>query len=191
MRVIDAIVDLWENAGEPSDLNPWLPAANSYTDEPDGNLDWQSKGVRYYLMQLSKAQVAISNWKKHRGHEIRFKKFIVAGNIVIGNGNNEYVFTRVDDYTVSVNVADLPADLDRYDIFDNAAVRIGGKLFNVASSSLVGNVVQLWSYEPIVFEGATIEGELLLNSFYIRKGAATGDTFFAYVPRELVEILKV
>lgn len=88
MRVRDAIIDLWELAGEPSDLDPW--AIDTVNYDPDVDLDAASTGVGFYLRQLSLAQVALANWRTRKGRPIRFKKFQVQTNIPLGRNVSDY-----------------------------------------------------------------------------------------------------
>jgi len=205
MRVIDALVDLWESAGEPSDLDPWLAAADSYVDVPDGNLDVNSKGVRYYLRQLSRAQTAISNWRKSRGHEVRFKRFIGTGNIKCGLANNEFRFYRYGAYGISVPVTRMPADLPTgdYDIFENAAIKLINKTYTAISgeydATIAGGSLLLTFYEPITWPVDAagnplpyVDGPIYQNWFKIQTNGVTySDGFYCTVPQNLVEVLKV
>jgi len=106
MDVRNAIVDLWELAGEPSDLDPWMIGTVNY--DPLTDLDPASAGVSFYLKQLSLAQVALSNWRTRRGRPIRFKKFQVQNNVKIGRDVADYSYsiTRIDGYTIRLSNPD-------------------------------------------------------------------------------------
>ena len=66
MLTREMIVEAWELAGEPSDLDPF--AVNAATADT-ANLDATSVGVAHYLREISSAQMMLANWKTPRGME--------------------------------------------------------------------------------------------------------------------------
>ena len=106
MDVRNAIVDLWELAGGPSDLDPWM--LNTVNYDPDLDLDPASAGVGFYLNQLSLAQVALANWRTRRGRPIRFKKFQVQDNVKIGRDVTQfsYSISYIDEFTIRLSNPD-------------------------------------------------------------------------------------
>jgi hypothetical protein len=96
MNTRDMIIELWELAGEPSDLDPFYEAAPTTT--PD-QLDPASAGVAHYLREISNAQVMLSNWKTSRGRAIRFKKFFNQRNVKVGRTDEIDMIQPVGDTT--------------------------------------------------------------------------------------------
>ena len=95
MLTRDLIVDAWELAGEPQDLDPYQLNAPSVDT---AYLDPASAGVAHYLRVISNAQVMLSNWKTSRGRPIRFKRFYNQRNVKLG---------RTDSLNCFVDLADL------------------------------------------------------------------------------------
>ena len=112
MDVRNMIVDLWELAGEPSDLDPWMIGVEEY--DPATELDPASQGVTFYLRQLSLAQVALANWRTRRGRPIRFKKFLVQENVKIGRDVSKYRYeiSYIDEYTIRLSTPDATLNED-------------------------------------------------------------------------------
>lgn len=100
MDIRNMIVDLWELAGEPSDLDPWANGVVNY--DPLVDLDATSAGVQYYLRQISLAQIMLANWRTRRGRPIRFNKFLTQTNIKVGRTATDYLYTitYIDAYTL-------------------------------------------------------------------------------------------
>ena len=112
MNIRDMIVDLWELAGEPSDLDPWMVGVVDY--DPLTELDPASQGVSFYLKQISLAQVALANWRTRRGRPIRFKKFLVQDNVKIGRDVSKfsYSISYIDEYTIRLTNPDATLNED-------------------------------------------------------------------------------
>lgn len=112
MDIPNAIVDLWELAGEPSDLDPWGVDVVNY--DPETELDENSLGVKYYLRQLSRAQITLANWRTRKGRPIRFKKFLTQTNVLVGRDGeaNAYPMTYINSYSVRINSPDSALDED-------------------------------------------------------------------------------
>ena len=62
MTINEAIYRLWENEGEPTDLDPLVVTPSAPID-PDTDLDPNSDGVQWFLRALSDAQIELANWK--------------------------------------------------------------------------------------------------------------------------------
>lgn len=144
MDVRDAIVDLWELAGEPSDLDPWAAGVVDY--DPLTELDPDSAGVKYYLRQLSLAQIALSNWKTRKGRPIRFKKFLTQTNIKLGRNGADFPYgvTYIDDYTLRITAPH--AGLTEENLSDSSMILNGtytnvDGTFTVAQQAMVARAV--------------------------------------------------
>jgi hypothetical protein len=102
----EMIYQLWENAGEPSDLDPWID--DPLTWDAETELNPNSRGVRHFIKLMSDAQIMLSNWKTTGNRPIRFKSFQVQRNAkltlddrtyaaVVGN-NNAYLDITTDPF---------------------------------------------------------------------------------------------
>jgi hypothetical protein len=94
MTTGEMITQVHENAGEPSDLDPWVPTP-TYVD-PDADILLSSRGCRHYLKAISDAQILLSNWKTQTGKPIRFRSLQVQRNAKL----------TLDDQTEDCIIAD-------------------------------------------------------------------------------------
>ena len=92
MTVTDAVIELWQLAGEPSDFDPF--------DTGGVTLDPASNGTLHYLRQLSLAQQTLANWRTSGRRPIRFDKFMTRKNVKVGYTTQDYACTVIDKYTL-------------------------------------------------------------------------------------------
>ncbi len=123
MDIRNMIVDLWENAGEPSDLDPWIAAPVNY--DPLTELEPTSDGVMYYLRQISLAQIALANWRTRRGRPIRFNKFLTQTNIKLGRNGEEFPYTATYINKFSIRLENPDAAISEEKLKDSKLIILG------------------------------------------------------------------
>lgn len=208
MTVPEAIVTLWESAGEPTDLNPWLNSSSILYD-PNTDLDDSSEGVRHYLQVLSEAQVMLSNWKTGRNRPIRFRDFQVSRNVKLTQDNTTHVATPYSLYAIDLTGLD-PTSYLLTDAVESARISVtqtstsypGGVPTPVITTDtlmvmfvepLTATSVRLHFREPLTVHAGTptISVEFAFDRFNIETGNVTPDSPYLLLPTGFRNILKI
>ena len=208
MTVPEAIAQLWDTAGEPTDLNPWLDAPGLAYD-PNTDLDPASEGVAHYLRILSQAQIILSNWKTRRNKPIRFKDFQVSRNVKLTQDSTTYTCTRFSDYAIDI-IALPPTSYLLTDAIESAAATVTltsttypGGIPTVGSTEdtlmvmfvevLTATSVRLHFREVLSTHVNTPTGsvEFAFDRFNIERGVVIPDSPFLLLPDDYRNILKI
>lgn len=110
MTVREAVVDLYDLAGEPSNLDPWNINTVDYDIEVD--LEPDSRGVAHWLRQLSTAQHILANWRTRSGRPIRFDKFQTRKNIKLGLETQGFTAVRFAGESHTLRLVAPPAYIE-------------------------------------------------------------------------------
>lgn len=93
MTIGEMISQIHENAGEPSDLDPWVASPTLY-----GNADISltSRGAHEYVKRISDAQITLANWKTNNNRPIRFHALQVQRNVKLTLDDQDEACTLSD-----------------------------------------------------------------------------------------------
>lgn len=112
MTTEEMIIQLWENAGEPTDLDP----LNSAGDAVDATTD----GAVHFIELISQAQKTLSNWKTNNGRPIRFKDFQVQRNVKLMLDEREHDIVVESNVLSSSSITISKTNQDDTHFYDNS-----------------------------------------------------------------------
>ena len=202
MTIGEAIYRLWENAGEPTDLDPWLDTAVDY--DPDTELDPNSQGVRYFLRALSDAQIELANWKTNGRRPIRFRDFQVSRNAKLTLNDTTYDCTRLTD--TSIRISNPPAylltdaaescrcDILHVSLEDGEETETEDTLMAMyLEPAADGSYVDIYFREEMeeISNYVRMEVTLLFDRFTITRGDRVYDSPYLVMPDAYKMLLKV
>lgn len=208
MTIPEAIVELWESGGEPSDLNPWLNSSSILYD-PNTDLDDTSEGVKHYLRVLSKAQVLLSNWKTGRNKPVRFRDFQVSRNVKLTQDNTTYTCTKISDHVIELTGLALNSYL-LTDAVESSSCTISQSSLTypegIPTPVLTEDTLMAMFIEPMSTTSVrihfrepmtvheftpTVTVKFLFDRFSVETGTVTADSPYLLLPDEFRNILNV
>lgn len=198
MTVRDMIVDMWVNGGEPNDLDPFQVDAPSQDSQ---YLDPNSYGVRYYMRELSQAQILLASWKTRRGRPIRFDKFMTQRNVKLGVEDNTVDCEIVDEYTIRINTPPTWMTPDKLESSRCTLVQDAGldtetsetQVAMIVDYDLTGNIEIQFRDSITAITSPTISPQVTLDfdRFFIDRTGVRGDGSAIAMPVTMTNVLRI
>lgn len=201
MTVRDAIVDLYELDGEPSNYDPWM--TNTVDYDPATELDGTSRGARHYMRKLSRAQIALANWRTRNKRPIRFHKFLTRKNVKVGLDTQGYTASRITGDAYTLRLISPPSYLEpellegcRVDItYTDVGTATFTESVQVTLADQNGLNIDLQFRDPLedpAFAYVNVTADLYFNNFVIRAtDVRPAEAIYMALPSRYRNILKV